>query len=140
MDPQPTQPASGPESALECSICLDELPLGSAYPLLCGHKYHLHCIKLASKTVTACPLCRSSESMLPFQMRSMDASNMPWPCDVCGTESIDSVMLTCMGKRCYNKRTGNHAWDAHAICEGCSNLPAGVTVADAPDYSCENCA
>ncbi|KAJ9166944.1 hypothetical protein P3X46_021633 [Hevea brasiliensis] len=70
-DPQ-TQPANAEfverletvkieESGLECSICLDQLSIGSeGRRLPCSHLYHGNCIEEWLKKSKTCPLCRAS--------------------------------------------------------------------------------
>ncbi|OAY23864.1 hypothetical protein MANES_18G113400v8 [Manihot esculenta] len=69
-DPQ-TQPASAEfvekletvriqESGLDCSICLEQLSIGSeGKKLPCSHLYHGKCIDEWLKKSKTCPLCRA---------------------------------------------------------------------------------
>jgi hypothetical protein len=43
-----------------------------------------------------------------------------------------------MGGKCYDKRTGLHKVDAHALCFAHANVTT-ETVDAAPDYICERC-
>eukprot|EP01084_Bolivina_argentea_P003473 6521_1 len=45
-------------SAMSCVICLDVLLENEATKLLCGHKFHIHCIEEYNESNDNCPLCR----------------------------------------------------------------------------------
>eukprot|EP01083_Nonionella_stella_P135303 411621_1 len=47
-------------SAMHCVICLDVLLDHEATKLVCGHKFHTHCIEEYNETNTECPLCRKT--------------------------------------------------------------------------------
>ncbi|CAL0333764.1 unnamed protein product [Lupinus luteus] len=52
--------SSNASSVSICSICLDDLSIGSeATRMPCSHVYHNHCIVKWLKTCNTCPLCRS---------------------------------------------------------------------------------
>eukprot|EP01084_Bolivina_argentea_P002885 5374_1 len=45
-------------SAMNCVICLDILLEHESTKLICGHKFHTHCIEEYNETNKECPLCR----------------------------------------------------------------------------------
>eukprot|EP01084_Bolivina_argentea_P101402 181812_1 len=45
-------------SAMNCVICLDILLENESLKLVCGHKFHTHCIEEYDETNHLCPLCR----------------------------------------------------------------------------------
>eukprot|EP00483_Globobulimina_turgida_P009579 UN09598 len=45
-------------SAMNCVICLDILLENETAKLMCGHKFHTHCIMDYTEEKAECPLCR----------------------------------------------------------------------------------
>ncbi|MES1908189.1 MAG: hypothetical protein MHM6MM_001170 [Cercozoa sp. M6MM] len=41
-----------------CSICLSDWEVAKPYKLVCGHPFHLSCLRAAFKTFNKCPTCR----------------------------------------------------------------------------------
>ena len=44
---------------MECSICYEEMRVGSRHTLGCGHMYHKECLATWLRSAHTCPMCRA---------------------------------------------------------------------------------
>jgi len=121
----------------DCSVCLEYIGVDE-YTLLCGHKFHLDCIKRSSERTPSCPYCRNVEAVVHLREPVVDCSEMPVPCVACGPKSAKENMVFCTGRGCFDDKTNVFEWEVKAKCLPCF-LPPGVTVENAPDFTCGDC-
>ena len=90
------------EEVVSCSVCLDDLGLGSqAKQMPCEHKFHSPCIMPWLELHSSCPVCR-------FELPSEETKDLNEPSNVVRTESIhDEIRADGPGN---DNESSNRAW------------------------------
>ncbi|KAF2861663.1 hypothetical protein K470DRAFT_256792 [Piedraia hortae CBS 480.64] len=77
---RPVTAADGDEKTgiVECSICMDQIPIGNSVTVLpCSHWFHKECITAWLSEHDTCPHCRQGIMPKEDQQRSRDATEPP---------------------------------------------------------------